>query len=101
MTTTSLEVLVGRDRVVLFGWNEDQIPHKRVLLQHQTNPELLEQAIEDERRLAYVAMTRAKGRLNFVYENGNESRFLKEAGLSNVNAARSNGLVKGAIFKNQ
>ncbi len=89
------------DRVVLFGWNEDQIPHKRVLLQHQTNPELLEQAIEDERRLAYVAMTRAKGRLNFVYENGNESRFLKEAGLSNVNAARPNALVKGTIFKNQ
>jgi DNA helicase-2/ATP-dependent DNA helicase PcrA len=76
------------DRVVVFGWNENQIPHKRVLLEHQANPELLEQAIEDERRLAYVAMTRAKARLNFIYENGNESRFLKEAGLSIGNAAK-------------
>jgi superfamily I DNA/RNA helicase len=64
----------GREwnRVILFAVDEGQTPHTQAIA---------EKAIEDERRLFYVAMTRAKIRLEIVCTRGRESRFLKEAGL--------------------
>lgn len=60
------------DRVILFGVDEGQTPHG-----HCKD----EEGLEDERRLFYVAMTRAQLRLEIICTRGLESRFLKEAGL--------------------
>ncbi len=60
------------DRVILFGVDEGQTPHG-----HSSD----EESIEDERRLFYVAMTRARLRLEIICTKGRESRFLREAGL--------------------
>jgi len=60
------------DRVIIFGVDEGQTPHGRGAD---------EDAVEDERRLFYVALTRAKLQLDIISTKGNESRFLKEAGL--------------------
>ncbi|MFN8463986.1 MAG: UvrD-helicase domain-containing protein [Caldilineaceae bacterium] len=74
--------------VIVFGCDDDQLPHQRVITnpqkqtktQSSTGPAELEKLIEDERRLAYVAMTRAKAALELVYTEGKPSRFLVEAG---------------------
>ncbi len=78
-TETSVELATihaakGRqwDRVILFAVDEGQTPHARAKD---------EKSIEDERRLFYVAMTRAKNRLEIISTRGRESRFLREAGL--------------------
>jgi len=60
------------DRVILFGVDEGQTPHRCA---EQDGD------VEDERRLFYVAMTRAKLRLEIICTVGRESRFLREAGL--------------------
>jgi DNA helicase-2/ATP-dependent DNA helicase PcrA len=62
----------GREwsRVIIFGVDEGQMPHAQAL----KNGDL-----EDERRLFYVAMTRAKDRLEIICTSGSESRFLQEA----------------------
>lgn len=61
------------DRVIIYGADEGQVPH---------SSSLKNGAIEAERRLFYVAMTRAKVRLEVVCTAGRESRFLQEAGIS-------------------
>ena len=67
------------DNVFLIGFNEDVLPSFRALMDKDPNA-----AIEEERRFAYVAITRAKSNL-FVSEiergyrgNMEPSRFLKE-----------------------
>ena len=67
------------DNVILYGADAGQLPHRRTL-GDATNDEEFEEALEDERRLAYVAMTRAKKRLVVVTE-GTPSPFLSEAGI--------------------
>ena len=64
----------GREwnRVILYGVDEGQTPHRQAEQ---------EGGVEDERRLFYVAMTRAKLRLEIICTAGQESRFLREAGL--------------------
>ena len=57
------------DNVIIAGVNEGTIPHQRSLL---SNDE-----IEEERRLMYVAMTRARKRLTLSFY-GLASRFLQE-----------------------
>ena len=63
------------DTVYIIEANEGQVPYKKALK---------EQGIEEERRLFYVAMTRAKELLKIVYvktKNGKEtspSRFVDE-----------------------
>jgi hypothetical protein len=64
--------------VIVFGCDEDQMPHKRSL------EDLLagnRDALEAERRVAYVAFTRAQQRLVVLTTTGNASRFCVEAGL--------------------
>ena len=64
------------DVVFLPDCNEGNIPYKK-----STSPE----AIEEERRLFYVAMTRAKEKLHILYLDGDQynrhlvSRFVKDA----------------------
>jgi DNA helicase-2/ATP-dependent DNA helicase PcrA len=80
----------GREwsRVILFGWDDDQIPHHRVLedirkrVREGADPAMIEEAVEDERRLAYVGLTRTKDVIELVYTTQNPSRFLFEAGLA-------------------
>ena len=70
--------------VILYGADAGQLPHRRTL-GDATNDEEFEEALEDERRLAYVAMTRAKERLVVVTE-GTPSPFLSEAGIIEATA---------------
>ena len=60
------------DRVILYGVDAGQTPHSQAIK---------EGGLEDERRLFYVALTRAKQRLEIICTRGRESRFLKEAGI--------------------
>ncbi len=60
------------DHVMIVGFDEGIFPSKRAIRAGD---------IEEERRLAYVAMTRARKTLTICSEFGLESRFLREAGL--------------------
>ncbi|WP_373217615.1 ATP-dependent helicase [Ruminococcus sp. 5_1_39BFAA] len=68
------------DRVYIMNVNEGSIPYKKAVLQ---------EALEEERRLFYVGMTRAKKELTLCYvkrqfeKERDPSRFLEEAGLLN------------------
>jgi DNA helicase-2/ATP-dependent DNA helicase PcrA len=76
---TTIHGAKGRewDRVILVGADDDTLPHRKSLDDTQGD-EAYEAALEDERRLAYVALTRAKQQLTIVHQ-GTESRFLREA----------------------
>ena len=68
-------------RVELFGGEEGQLPHARAL--EVTDAERNDgEGEEAERRLAYVAFTRARDRLTISASGGTASRFLLEAGLT-------------------
>jgi ATP-dependent DNA helicase UvrD/PcrA len=66
--------------VVVFGFDDSQLPHYRSLESAATEDAFV-QAIEDERRLAYVAFTRTTGKLHVIYAE-QPSRFLVEAELA-------------------
>jgi DNA helicase-2/ATP-dependent DNA helicase PcrA len=63
--------------VVVLGMEEDRFPNRRSLLEAR-DPD---RALEEERRLAYVALTRATRRLVLAYDPRRPSRFLGEMGL--------------------
>ena len=66
------------DKVYIMNVNEGSIPYKKAVL---------EEALEEERRLFYVGMTRAKKELTLCYvrrqyeKERDPSRFLEETGL--------------------
>ena len=66
------------DKVYILNVNEGSIPYKKAML---------EEAVEEERRLFYVGMTRAKKVLKLCYvrrqfeKEREPSRFLEETGL--------------------
>ncbi|HEY6608330.1 MAG TPA: ATP-dependent helicase [Candidatus Limnocylindria bacterium] len=66
------------DTVVLVGFAADRIPNRRSLLDADDPA----RAIEEERRLAYVALTRATRRLILAVDPAHASPFLAEMGLS-------------------
>ena len=66
------------ETVVLLGFEADRIPNRRSLLDAD-DPE---RALEEERRLAYVAVTRATRRLVLAVNPGRPSPFLAEMGLA-------------------
>jgi DNA helicase-2/ATP-dependent DNA helicase PcrA len=63
------------DHVAVVGLDEGRFPSRRSL-EEATDPA---RALEEERRLAYVAWTRAKRSLVLVYDPGAPSPFLREA----------------------
>ncbi|HKO32486.1 MAG TPA: ATP-dependent helicase [Candidatus Limnocylindria bacterium] len=63
--------------VVVLGMEEDRFPNRRALVD-AADPA---RAIEEERRLAYVALTRATRRLILAYDPARPSRFLGEMGI--------------------
>jgi DNA helicase-2/ATP-dependent DNA helicase PcrA len=74
---TTIHGAKGRewDRVILYGADEGQLPHAHSMAG-------AEDGVEDERRLGYVALTRARTRLDIVCTAGRPSRFVAEAGLT-------------------
>jgi superfamily I DNA/RNA helicase len=75
---TTVHGAKGREwpTVVLVGWEEDRFPNRRALL-GATDPD---RALEEERRLGYVALTRATRRLILAFDPAKPSRFLAEMG---------------------
>jgi len=63
--------------VVVLGMEEERFPNRRALV----GAEDPARALEEERRLAYVALTRATMRLVLAYDPARASRFLLETGL--------------------
>jgi len=63
--------------VVVVGFEEERFPNRRALL-GAADPV---RAVEEERRLAYVALTRATRRLVLAFDPARPSRFLGEMGL--------------------
>jgi DNA helicase II / ATP-dependent DNA helicase PcrA len=70
--------------VVVLGMEEDRFPNRRALVD-AADPE---RAVEEERRLAYVALTRATRRLILAFDPAKPSRFLREMGFPPTAAAR-------------
>lgn len=66
------------ETVVLLGFEEDRIPNRRSLLDAD-DPD---RALEEERRLAYVALTRATQRLILAFDPARPSPFLAEMGFA-------------------
>jgi len=69
--------------VMVIGFEEDRFPNRRALL-GATDPG---RAIEEERRLGYVALTRATRRLVLAFDPARPSRFLDEMGYSPTSGA--------------
>jgi DNA helicase II / ATP-dependent DNA helicase PcrA len=69
--------------VVVIGFEEERFPNRRAL-QGAADPE---RALEEERRLAYVALTRATRRLVLAFDPARPSRFLGEMGYSPTSGA--------------
>jgi DNA helicase-2/ATP-dependent DNA helicase PcrA len=63
--------------VVVLGMEEERFPNRRSLVD-AVEPD---RALEEERRLAYVALTRATRRLVLAYDPARPSRFLAEMGI--------------------
>jgi len=63
------------DHVLVLGMSEGRFPSPRALAEFGDPV----RALEEERRLAYVAWTRARRSLTLAYEPGSPSRFLVEA----------------------
>jgi DNA helicase-2/ATP-dependent DNA helicase PcrA len=62
--------------VVVIGFEEERFPNRRALI---GAPDPI-RALEEERRLAYVALTRATERLVLAFDPARPSRFLEEMG---------------------
>jgi superfamily I DNA/RNA helicase/very-short-patch-repair endonuclease len=79
---TTIHGAKGRewDTVILFGADHSELPHCRGLEAAET-PAARDEFIEDERRLAYVAFTRARQKLVMLYQEGRPSQYLVEAGI--------------------
>src|SRR5207247_3254468 len=61
--------------VIVIGFEEERFPNRRALLGAVDSA----RALEEERRLAYIAMTRATQRLVLALDPSLPSRFLAEA----------------------
>jgi superfamily I DNA/RNA helicase len=80
---TTIHRAKGRQwpRVELFACEENQLPHRHALAATEEEKAAGE-GVEAERRLAYVAFTRAQQTLVVSTSDGAASRFLTEAGLA-------------------
>jgi superfamily I DNA/RNA helicase len=67
-------------QVIVVGCDEGTMPHAQAL-KVEPRQEAMGEGVEGERRLAYVAFTRAEEQLDFHYDRERPSPFLEEAGL--------------------
>ena len=70
------------EHVLVLGVDDDLLPHKRTLDDAGDDREARHKAEEGERRLFYVAVTRARDALTLLHSPGKHSRFLVEAGFT-------------------
>jgi len=93
------------DNVFLAGWEEGVFPSKRAIEETGKN------GLEEERRLAYVAITRARKKINITYVNQNRysyashdfnmpSRFIDELPKELINLTDSSYLKNNNFFDN-
>lgn len=77
---TTVHRAKGREwpTVVLVGADEGVLPHHSAV---EDDDPKTQEGLEGERRVMYVAMTRATQELSILHEPGKHSRFLFEAGL--------------------
>ena len=73
-------------RVIIFDVNEENLPYRKV--DEKTD-------IEEERRLMYVAITRAKDQVIILYNNKNASQFVSQSQLAECDG---NGKCEYAAF---
>jgi superfamily I DNA/RNA helicase len=66
------------ETVVLIGFEADRIPNRRSIADADDS----ERALEEERRLAYVALTRATRQLILAFDPARPSPFLSEMGFA-------------------
>jgi DNA helicase II / ATP-dependent DNA helicase PcrA len=71
--------------VVVLGMEEERFPNRRALV----DADQPERALEEERRLAYVALTRATRRLILAFDPARPSRFLGEMGITAGTASQA------------
>jgi DNA helicase II / ATP-dependent DNA helicase PcrA len=71
------------ETVVLVGFEADRIPNRRSIV----DADDMDRALEEERRLAYVALTRASRRLVLAFDPARPSPFLAEMGFAGAHAA--------------
>lgn len=71
--------------VVVLGMEEERFPNRRALV----DADRPERALEEERRLAYVALTRATRRLILAFDPARPSRFLGEMGITAGTGSRA------------
>jgi DNA helicase-2/ATP-dependent DNA helicase PcrA len=69
--------------VVIVGFEEERFPNRRALVDAREP----RRALEEERRLAYVALTRATRRLVLAFDPARPSRVLAEMGYSPTSGA--------------
>ena len=68
-------LLVAQEHVAVVGLDDGRFPSARAVAE-AAEPD---RALEEERRLAYVAWTRARRTLTLVFDPGAPSVFLREA----------------------
>ena len=68
--------------VVVIGFEQERFPNRRAL----TGAADPDRALEEERRLAYVALTRATQRLMLAFDPSKPSRFLEEMGYAPISS---------------
>jgi DNA helicase-2/ATP-dependent DNA helicase PcrA len=68
------------ETVVLLSFEEGRMPNRRSI----DDADSAERALEEERRLAYVAVTRAGRRLILAFDPTRPSQFLAEMGMASV-----------------
>ena len=68
--------------MVLLGFEQDRIPNRRSLV----DADDADRALEEERRLAYVALTRATRQLILAFDPARPSPFLGEMGFRAVSS---------------
>jgi superfamily I DNA/RNA helicase len=71
------------ETVVLIGFEADRMPNRRSIADADDPA----RAVEEERRLAYVGLTRATRQLILAFDPDRPSQFLAEMGLATANAA--------------
>ncbi len=92
------------DTVFLPGWEEGLFPHQRVLDEGGGN------TLEEERRLAYVALTRAKSKLYILtalnrriygqWQNNIPSRFINELPPDNIQVCNQTSVFMNNTYTN-